>query len=169
MCVSEGDSLSRLKVTKKKIWEWRCCPYNFIKTTYNISLNSQISLLPLGFSPHWMVSNQATVSLSLFLLWPGWPFICERESMDSLFFSFFSLLTGQNLSSFYLLYLYIFWPVQRKKRKERRIHPIFCFSALRSGQTMKWRPSVLAGKQKIALFTHFLFNIFFRNPDNQKK
>ena len=24
----------------------------FIKTTYNISLDSQISLLPLGFSPH---------------------------------------------------------------------------------------------------------------------
>ena len=63
-----GDSLSRLKVTKNKIWELRCRTYNFIKTTYDISLNSQISLLPLGFSPHLMVSNQATVSLSLFLI-----------------------------------------------------------------------------------------------------
>lgn len=124
MCVSEGDSLSRLKVTKKKIWEWRCRPYNFIKTTYDISLNSQISLLPLGFSPHWMVSNQATVSLSLFLLWPGWPFICERESMDSLFFSFISLLTGQNLSSFYLLY-FIYILASTKKKEKRKKNPSY--------------------------------------------
>lgn len=29
--------------------------YNFIKTTYDISLNSQIYLLPLGFSPQYVV------------------------------------------------------------------------------------------------------------------
>ena len=28
--------------------------YNFIKTTYNISLNSQIYLLPLGFSLYYL-------------------------------------------------------------------------------------------------------------------
>jgi len=26
------------------MWEWRCRTYNFIKTTYDISLNSHISL-----------------------------------------------------------------------------------------------------------------------------
>jgi len=43
-----------------RMWEWRCRPYNFIKTTYDISLNSHISLLPYGFSPQWPVE------------WPMW-------------------------------------------------------------------------------------------------
>ena len=41
----------------KESWEWRCRPYNFIKITYDISSNSQISLLPYGFSSHWPVDG----------------------------------------------------------------------------------------------------------------
>ena len=42
------------------MWEWRCRSYNFIKTTYDISSNSQHSLISLGFSPH-----QPTIDLRL--------------------------------------------------------------------------------------------------------
>ena len=52
MCECLGEQPVQTKGNKEEIWEWRCRPYNFIKTTYDISLNSQISLLPLGFSPH---------------------------------------------------------------------------------------------------------------------
>jgi hypothetical protein len=55
-------SSAAVKGEKKKrevegMWDWRCRTYNFIKTTYDISLNSHISLLPYGFSPQWPIER----------------------------------------------------------------------------------------------------------------
>ena len=78
------------------------------------------------------------ISCSLFLLWPGWPFICERESMDSLSLSFFSLLTGQNVSS-HILFLYLYeCSGQYKGKRERKEESILFSVSPRSGPARPW-------------------------------
>ena len=57
---------------RKSMWEWRCRTYNFIKTTYDISLNSHIYMLPTGFSPQWPMD------------WPMWCPTGQRESRSVL-------------------------------------------------------------------------------------
>ena len=141
----------------------RCCLYNFIKTTYDISLNSQISLLPLGFSPHWMVSNQATTEIKR--KWPGWPFICERESMDSC--SFLFLFVNWPDPKFLLSLIYT---GQYKDKKEKRMknpsYFLFLRLAVRPDHEME---TFGPGREtENSSLTHFLF-IFYRNPDTDKR
>ncbi len=52
---NKGKKWNREEMSREVVFDEKLLPYlirsNFFKTTYDISLDSQISFLPLGFSP----------------------------------------------------------------------------------------------------------------------